>query len=64
MRMLAAPLALKLATDLISSSLIKYCKLTSKDNFMGSLFIDLKSLSKYFSTPEIPLLSMSVWPIT
>ena len=58
--MLAAPLALKLETDLISSSLIKYCKLTSKDNFIGSLFIDLKSLSKYFSTPEIPLLSMSV----
>ena len=50
------PLALKVCKDLFSSSSIMCCILVSSVSFTGLLrsFLFLSSLSKNFSTPEIP----------
>ena len=52
----APPLALKVIKASLSSLLIKYWIFVSKVNSRGCFdkFLSLSSLSKYFSTPEIP----------
>ena len=61
-RIAALPFVLKISLNLINSLLIRYCISLSTVSFMGSR-IFLSFLSNDFSKPEMPLFSLSIWPM-